>query len=503
MLNLFFHIISLGTGCLIALGWVVYLVLYFTTFSEKTKGHFPVGRVSRIGVVSVMGLGALDLLITGPRPETKPPEGREHDVVVQYWEKWVGDEGAKMKVIVDDFNDTVGKKKHIYVQYLSMSQIDQKTIVAVAAGDPPDVAGLWDHEVAPMGAMGALMPLDELAGEHGITASYYKPVYWKACCYHGKLYALVSTPAAVALFYNKKMFQDEAKTLRAAGLDPDQAPQTLQDLDRYAAALDTYSTGPDGKPHVERAGYLPMEPGWWMYTTPLWFGTDIWDSKNHKFLLTDPRVVAAFTWVQSYSKKYGEDAITEFSNGVQGQFNSPANPFMVGRIAMEQQGSWMANYIHQNRPSFDPDWAAAPFPSADGRKMVTWCPIDLLMIPRGCKHPKEAFEFIAFVNRQDEMEKLNMLHCKDTPLSVVSENFLNHHPNPYIRVLEDLSNSPNAYASPDCPVSDESRDEINAMVQGLVTDVTKDPATELKKSQDRLQAIYDDFERKQQMRGLE
>ena len=50
--------------------------------------------------------------------------------------------------IVDWFNNTVGKEKGIYVQYLSMSSINQKTLVSTAAGVPPDVAGLWDHQVA-------------------------------------------------------------------------------------------------------------------------------------------------------------------------------------------------------------------------------------------------------------------------------------------------------------------------------------------------------------------
>ena len=45
---------------------------------------------------------------------------------------------------------------------------------------------------------------------------------------------------------------------------------------------------------------------------------------------------------------------------------------------------------------------------------------------------------------QDEMEKLANLHCKISPLARVSDEFLTHHTNPYIRVFDALAASPNA-----------------------------------------------------------
>ena len=47
------------------------------------------------------------------------------------------------------------------------------------------------------------------------------------------------------------------------------------------------------------------------------------------------------------------------------------------------------------------------FPSAAaGLTDVTYCGFDTLVIPKGSRHKKEAFAFIAFVNRQNVMEKL-------------------------------------------------------------------------------------------------
>lgn len=442
-----------------------------------------------------MVCGAASVLIFGPRPEPAVPAEREHDVVIHYWEKWLGPEYAAIQRTVNDFNSSVGREKHIYVELLSMSDIDQKTLVATAGGVPPDVAGLWDPMVVQLGSLGAMEPLEKLAKAHGITAADYKPVYWKGSNFGGHLYALPSTPGAVALFYNTRIFHENAAKLRAAGLDPDRAPQTIDELDRYSDVLTTFATDEHGNRRVTRVGYLPMPPEWDWYVTsmPLWFGAEEWDAKSRKFTLTDPGVIRAFNWIESFPRKLGVATVSEFFTS-QGGFDTAQNSFMLGTQVMELQGPWMALYIHHNNPSMDHDWAVAPFPSAvPGLNDVTYCPFDTLMIPRGCKHIPEAFEFIAYVQRQDVMEKLCMAHCKGSPLAKVSWNFLHHHPNPYIGVFEKLASSPNAHTTMQCPIAQEAGAELTAIVQGVLA-LEVDPAPALARAQARLQARYEEFE---------
>src|SRR6187549_1465619 len=64
-----------------------------------------------------------------------PPaaDGRVH---VKYWEKWTGGEKAAMQALVDDFNRS---QSRITVDYLSVSSVNQKTLVATAGGNPPDL----------------------------------------------------------------------------------------------------------------------------------------------------------------------------------------------------------------------------------------------------------------------------------------------------------------------------------------------------------------------------
>jgi len=460
-------------------------------------------KIIKYIIFALLGATAIAFLVIGskqPKPDA-PPDF----TVVEYWEKWNGPEFQGMKTIVDDFNNSVGKEKKIYVRYMSMSQIDQKTLISTAAGVPPDITGAWDQQVAQYASIGAVQPLDEMAAAHGITKDYYLPVFWNGCSYNGHLYALVSTPGTIALIYNKQVFQKSAEKLRAAGLDPDRAPRTLQEFDRYCEAIDTL----DSNGNVERAGFVPLE-SWYIPHIGFWFGADIVNPRTGRPELDSPQMIQAFRWIQSYAKRMGPRALMDFKNSL-GNFDSPQNPFLVGKEAMDTQGPWMANYIRNNKPSLSqllvptdkewelPDrkanyaWAFAPFPSAvPGQTLVSYSSFDALMIPVGARHPKEAFEFMAYVNRQDVSEKLNILHCKNCQLRHVSDNFLNHHPNPYIAVFQQLAASPNAHCVPVCPIWAEIYNELVDTAQAVSLE-NVDPAVKLEQAQARMNERFDRY----------
>ena len=486
-------------------------------------------RHIRFIIMTVMIVGGILLLAFGPRDtENKIPANA---VVVEYWEKWTGYEETAARNIVNDFNNTVGKEKNIYVRYLSISNVNQKTLIATAGGSPPDIAGLNDWQMAQFASLDAIQPLESMAAEysranpaHTIDANTYKKVYWNSVNYQGHLYGLISTPASLGLLYNKKTFEE-------VGID--HPPRTMDELDADAAKLDKI----DSYGHVIRAGTLPQEPGWYLYYLPMWFGGNIWDEKTQKFTLTDPAVVKAFDWIQSYSRKLGTQNVQSFFGSMEGKFDSPNNGFMHGDIVMEMNGPWMANYVFHNNPAMNEvlmkhdqemalvnannisveerrknyQWAFAPWPSVtpndDPKKAVAYCTSDVLVIPTGAKHPREAFEFMAYVTRQEVMEKLCMSHCKNSPLAQSSDDFRNHHTNPYISVYEDLANSPNATFAPRIPIIMEVKETLDVAIQNLaymrINSATGQPYTPLEaltEAQSQLQAKYDDFAQKQKAR---
>src|SRR5687767_5133659 len=156
--------------------------------------------VSRVILISMIAAGGY-LLAFGPRPQQQVPPGR---VVVHYWEKWSGLDAEPMRAVVNEFNDTVGREKGIFVEYLAMATVQHKTLAATAAGVPPDVAGLWPEQVVQYSLRNACLPLDDLSRQYHISGEQYKKVFWDMCKYKGELFALPTTPAVVALHYNKK-----------------------------------------------------------------------------------------------------------------------------------------------------------------------------------------------------------------------------------------------------------------------------------------------------------
>jgi len=396
-------------------------------------------------------------------------------VTLSYWEKWTSFEGEAMRRVVEAFNES---QEHVSVELMTVSEMDRKLLVAIAGNDPPDIAGLWSWALVPYAQKGALTCLDDYAQREGITRDQYIGAYWDQCLYQGSLFALPSVPASIALHWNKDLFE-------AAGLDPDVPPATLAELDDMARRLTLRND--QGK--IIQMGFLPPEPGWWNWAWGYWFGGSLWDGEA---LLTpdSPENIAAYEWVQGYAKEYGLQSVDNFRGGF-GNFSSPQNAFLCGKVAMVLQGVWMSNFIDEYAPQMKGRWGAAPFPSAiDGLSDVTIIEEDILVIPKGARYPNEAFQFLAFVNSQKGSELLAMGQKKFPPLKEISPSFVSSHPNPFIQVFIDLAKSPNAYTPPMIGIWNEYGDEINARFEEIWLQQIS-PAEGLRNVRERMQGKLD------------
>jgi multiple sugar transport system substrate-binding protein len=396
-------------------------------------------------MIAALALAVVSLLCSGCPQPSEPPstDGRVH---VTYWEKWTGFEGDAMRDTVEAFNRS---QSRVYVDLLTVSQIDQKTLMATAGGIPPDIAGVWSPTVIPYAQKRAALPLDDFLREKGITKDRFVPAFWEMCQYRGHTYAIPTTPASVALHWNKRLF-------REAGLDPNKPPKTIEELDAMADKLTRVE---DGK--IVQMGFLPPEPGWWNWSWGCFFGGRLWDGKS-RLTCDSPENVRAYEWVQKYAKKYGVEALQTFRSGF-GNFSSPQNAFMAEKVAMELQGVWLYNFIDKYMPSLE--WGAAPFPYPADRPDLantTVAEEDVVIIPRGARHPREAFEFLAFLATTRGSEILNMGQRKFTPLIDVTPEFLRKHPNPAIEVFINLAHSSNAVSVPHLSIWNEYQDELNA-----------------------------------------
>lgn len=415
-------------------------------------------RRVHIGLVMLLALvAAVAVQERPPRLERFDP-GRDAEFAgtwqqrlhIAYWEKWGSFERDACQAMVDAFNRS---QSETFVHYINASQVDRKAMLAIIGGDPPDVVGLWANNVQPFCAAGALLPLDDLMQKSGLDPERYTPQYLDIGTYEGHVYALPTTPSSVALFYNKDHFAAKAGALRAAGLDPDRPPRTIEELDRYAAVLNEFEA--DGTPRV--MGFLPTEPGWWNALWGYCFGGTLYDPATDRVTPDSPANLKAMLWIKGYAETYGRDRLLQFRSGF-GTFDSPNNAFIEGKVSMEMQGVWFPNFIRRHRPHLN--FGVAPFPTAEGVPGPrSFLDADVIAIPRGCKHPDAAWEFVLFAQQQG-LEILCRLQGKHMPIRNPPALFRQGHPNLELPVFEQVAASPHSYIRPRLALWQEYQDEL-------------------------------------------
>ncbi len=352
-------------------------------------------------------------------------------IVLQYWEKWTGDEAQAMQEVVDSFNVS---QDRIRVEMTMVSQIDQKLLLAVLSKNPPDVAGLWASFVAPYAERGLINPLGNLVRKNNFAMDRFAEPYLAMCEHRGEVWALPSSALTIMLYWNPNHFT-------AAGLDPASPPKTFDELERLNEILTMVEVPRDGraetvsfssltaseraekKYHIVRFGFDPTMGFFWIPYWSYWFGGTIVD-EDGRTLMHEPAMDQALDWYKAFFDKYGLAQVRSFGSSYGGNASS-SNPFFSGRASMVLNGPWLPRFAEEYAPGLS--WNVDEFPTlGNGKTLVD---SDVLVIPRGTSYEKEAFEFIAYVNRSEVSERLNVRQSKMVPFKTVSENYIEKHPN--------------------------------------------------------------------------
>src|SRR5690625_876547 len=255
--------------------------------------------------------------------DSEGTEAQDEKIVLDFWTFW-GSEQRRPVIdqIITDFNES---QDEIEVQhtYTPWGDIWTKNLAAIAAGDPPDVIINDIMTVKLRAEEGQIEPITEYVDDE-VTGRFYDQMM-EAAMHEDEVYALPFNTDTQILFYNKDLFEE-------AGLDPEQPPETWEELDEYAAQLDVEEDGT-----YERIGFYPL----------IGAGTDVWilNALGENYLQEDGEVLVdtepvheAFNWILDSQEKYGQDRITS----VNSQFeNAQQDPFMAGNVAMMVQN---ANY---------------------------------------------------------------------------------------------------------------------------------------------------------------
>ena len=286
----------------------------------------------------------------------------------------------------------------------------------IAGGDAPDV-GYADTTPAEWAAQGAVIPIDDQmkAAKIAKPEAYY-PAALKSCQWSGKTYGLPSSAGAGSMFINTKLLADKKISTKREDM-----PKTWDDW----KALSAQFVEKDDKGGYKQIGSAPFVGNSWLY--PVWsasFGGKIYDPASNTYTIDSKENQNWLGyWVTWLDEQYGGNLeALRTSGNWEGTY--PNSGFNLGRSAISVEGSWATT---------DADipfgFEVARFPVGPGAtKSYTGFWPNWFMLPKGAKHPAEAFKFIEYLTTTGWVTWykaiMDMPAWKDFPKDVLTEKLI-------------------------------------------------------------------------------
>ncbi len=281
--------------------------------------------------------------------------------------------------IVDLWNQ---RNPNIQVQYngIPFDQIVTKTLAGVAAGNASDVVVIDLRTSRQRAARNQNTNLSQF-GADSLGGKFY-PDLWSTGRYESKQYALPFVTDTRVLFYNKAAFKE-------VGLDPNKPPKSWDDLWAYAAKLDKKEGN-----RWTRIGFYPTfgDYGYegWLFNA----GDTFWDKSYETPRFNNPAAVSTLNWIKKWTDKYGSNNVASFKASFGG---GAQDEFMSGKVPMVVRNGNYLTTLAKNAPDLSYGFVLVPTPDGKPSATATWGGGFNIEVPRGSKHPKEAYAFAKFL----------------------------------------------------------------------------------------------------------
>lgn len=404
---------------------------------------------------------------------TKAPQAAPKEMHV--WVTW-GDNPAQLQSLFNKYGEAHN------VKVIVNAPVDEdKVIAALSGSQPPDVLVLSGPDNVPAWVNeGLILPLDDIIKANNIDLNDIYEAMLSQGKYRGKIYALPWGSDTYALYWNKDLFEE-------AGLDPEKPPETLEELVQYAQKL----TKLDDNGNILQMGFVPDYA--WSHIeqyVPMFGG--YWISRDGKKVLLDSEpVINAMKWEQQFYTKYGPDKVLKFVSSL-GDYASPQNGFMDGKIAMVVDGEWFMgpNFIRGLKP--DLWYGVAPFPYPKDhpeRKNTNTVGGTVVVIPAGVADPEASGQLLAWMMTPEVVAE-EMCANYNLPSSKKAAQDPCFKQDEYFSIFVNLANDPNATTQVFTPASTEINTELGN-IEEKVLHAGEDPVPLLKEAQQKLQPVLD------------
>ena len=164
------------------------------------------------------------VMVLGMMPSAKA------DIEINFWNGVTGSDGEILKEIVDEFNATNDKGITINMDIIPWSNFHEKLPSALATGTAPEMILMGNDALLTYVNTGSLLTVDDFFSTTGFDRSTIPDSVWNLFSEGGNQYMIPMQVNSHYLYINKELF-------RQAGLDPEKAPATWDELFEYAVKL--------------------------------------------------------------------------------------------------------------------------------------------------------------------------------------------------------------------------------------------------------------------------
>jgi multiple sugar transport system substrate-binding protein len=353
------------------------------------------------------------------------------------WESYSAEERVVFMSLLEEF-----KQAHpgllVEVTNIPFDGMEPKVLTALATDTAPDIARVDVAFLPKLAIRGALQPLDGY-GLEGLKTEI-RPVAMSSCIIDGKTYGLPDQVNGLCLFYNRDLFE-------AAGLNPDDPPQTWDQFVQYAKTL----TDPEKGVY----GFGMRNSLWWSLPFIYSFGGRILTPDNEKCALDEPPAVAGFQFKVDLYSKYKVEGGAWRAGGIRDDLG-----FQNRKYAMIFNGPWAVGGLTKGGINF----GVGLIPAGPAGRATNVGGNDLVVFSTS-KHPAEAAELLKFVASVDAQVKwANALG--QIPVNTAADKLVDYGLHPYLRIFMEQMN----YAVPRPPIGSypEIENAVNPEMQAAL-----------------------------------
>lgn len=258
--------------------------------------------------------------------------GASGPVKISYWNSFTGSDGETLTALVNKFNEDNKGKYEVEMNIMSQDAFAQKLPTSLATKTGPALMTIGANDLITYSKQGYLQDIGDIYKKAGIDKADIAQTALDFGVVDGKQYGLPLEVFAIYLYWNKDLF-------KAAGLDPEKAPATLDELAADAVKLTKGATSQYGFA-------MPVKGAPQFYASFIrGNGGAVVDEKGTKSVFASSENLATFETIRklAYEKKVSPIG----ASGV-----DMDNVMFSGKLGMYMNGPWLIPGLKSHNVNF-------------------------------------------------------------------------------------------------------------------------------------------------------